>query len=90
MYLSVSPEAASARAAYGSERYERVELQNKVREQFNRVATKVRDMHGEERWVDVDAEGSIEEVSARIWSRVEAVQARVSDRLQGLWSIPPL
>ncbi|ORX35760.1 thymidylate kinase-domain-containing protein [Kockovaella imperatae] len=86
LYLTVSPAAAAKRAAYGTERYEQVDLQNRVREQFKLVADKVRTMHGPDRWVEVDAEGSIDQVWERIWSQVKAIESKKGEQIHRLWT----
>lgn len=83
VYLTVPPEVASARAAYGVERYETVELQNKVRDQFAMVAAVVTERHGEI-WREVQAVGSIEEVEGKVWTEVSACIGR-GGRRGDLW-----
>lgn len=70
LFLTLPPEVASARAAYGTERYETMEIQRKVREEFKRVKDKVIEIHGEV-WEDIDARGSVEEVGRLIWSAIQ-------------------
>jgi dTMP kinase len=85
MYLSVSPGVASSRAAYGVERYETVDIQNRVKAQFQLVAEQVRKRHGTYRWIDVSAEGSIEEVGRTIWSALEDSRPGTTASLGVLW-----
>lgn len=87
LYLTLSPETAAKRGAYGAERYETVGTQTAVRTQFAKVADEVRRRHGEARWVEVSAEGSMEEVELDIWGVVGDVVARVGDEAIGrLWA----
>ncbi|OCF42456.1 thymidylate kinase [Kwoniella heveanensis CBS 569] len=67
LYLTLSPIIASQRAAFGEERYETDQMQRSTRQQFALVAQEVVKRHGENRWREVDANGSIEEVGDRIW-----------------------
>ncbi|KAK8865858.1 thymidylate kinase [Kwoniella newhampshirensis] len=73
LYLTLPPSVASQRSAFGVERYETVAIQTAVREQFGLVANEVKKRHGDGRWVEVSAEGSIEEVESRIWGLVDSV-----------------
>lgn len=69
LYLTVPPEVASSRSAYGVERYETLEIQTRVRAQFDLVAEEVKRRQGA--WESIAAVGSIEEVGERIWKLVE-------------------
>ena len=73
VYLTVPPETAAARSAYGTERYETVEIQLRVREQFRRVAREFERQHGN-RWKTIDARGTIEEVEEQIQLALRDVQ----------------
>ncbi|GMK53458.1 hypothetical protein CspeluHIS016_0100440 [Cutaneotrichosporon spelunceum] len=86
LYLTLSPETAAQRSAYGAERYENVDTQTAVRAQFAKVAEEVARWHGDGRWVEVSAEGSVEEVERDIWGAVKGVMVRVGDEPVGrLW-----
>lgn len=79
LFLSLAPSSASARSDYGSERYEHVEIQSRVREEFIKIGKHVNAFEGRSsgRWVGVDAEGTIEQVGERIWDEVRKVQEEV-------------
>lgn len=81
IYLTLSPEAASRRGEYGGERYETLDMQRKTREQFGSVK---REMEGNHKgvWVDVDAEGTVEEVAERIRASIPEVSGSLGD----LWT----
>ncbi|WWC66436.1 thymidylate kinase [Kwoniella pini CBS 10737] len=66
LYMTLSQEEASSRSQFGEERYETVSMQSATRQQFTLVAQEVKNRHGKERWVEVDARGTIEEVETRI------------------------
>ena len=85
MYLSLPPGVAASRAAYGVERYETLDIQNRVKAQFQLVAEQVRKRHGGDRWVDVSAEGSIEEVGRAIWGILEGSRSGTTKPLGVLW-----
>lgn len=69
LYLTLSPEVAAQRGQYGEERYEKLEVQARVREQFKLVAEEVKRRHGV--WVEINAEGSVGEVEQDIWNVVQ-------------------
>jgi dTMP kinase len=61
----LSSDAAALRGGYGEERYEKEEVQKRVREVFKKLQEDPRDA---EDWSIIDASGDIEQVSERIWS----------------------
>jgi len=65
IFLSLSSDAAASRGGYGEERYEKEEVQKRVREVFKKLQEDPRDA---EDWSIIDASGDIEQVSERIWS----------------------
>lgn len=73
LYLTLSPEAAAARGAYGEERYENVEMQQKTREKFAMVGYEMDRAHPG-RWKEIDASGTIDEVEQRIWEVVQGLK----------------
>ena len=76
IFLSVSSEDAARRGGFGEERYEKEEMQRKVREVFSRL---MEDPKDEGNWRVVDASGDVEQVSHRIWSVVEPVLKTVGN-----------
>ncbi|WVN90289.1 thymidylate kinase [Cryptococcus depauperatus CBS 7841] len=86
LYLTLSSEAASKRPVFGSERYETIAIQQAVREQFKLVADQVVHRHGPERWINISADGSIEQVWKRIWSVVSKTVDEPEGHIQELWS----
>jgi dTMP kinase len=81
LYLTLSPDVASQRGQYGEERYETLSMQTKVREQFGLVAEQVRLRHGTDKWVEVSADGTMDQVEGAIWSLVAAVEPSERGRL---------
>lgn len=67
IFLKVNPEAAAARGGYGGERYEKMDFQRKVAEQFERLE--------DSSWRVIDAslnEADVhEKVSSLVWEVVE-------------------
>ena len=62
LFLHISPEDAAKRGGFGTERYEKKAMQDRVRGLFEEVRSK---KEGED-FVVVDAGGSVEEVQGRI------------------------
>jgi dTMP kinase len=84
IYLTVPPDVAASRAAYGVERYETLDIQTRVREQFALVEQEVKRKHGEKRWISIVASGTIEDVEKEVWSAVNEQRAPLDD-LRKLW-----
>lgn len=79
IFLDLSEAEAAARGGWGEERYERGEMQKRVREGFEELKAAGGE-EGEDLRV-VDAGGSIEVVEERIW---DAVRGRVEEVERGL------
>ncbi|KAH8919611.1 thymidylate kinase [Atractiella rhizophila] len=65
LFLDLTAEAAEQRGGYGEERYEKKEMQRKVKEHFEALGKE----EGE-RWKVIDADGTREEVKGKIWDAV--------------------
>jgi len=83
VFLTLSPAVAATRGAYGEERYENVDTQTRVRAQFDLVGREVRRRHGDGKWVEVSAEGTLDEVESAIWEAVKGGPA--SEVVGKLW-----
>lgn len=59
-------------------------MQTKVRKQFLLVAEEVHRRHGSDKWVDVSADGTVDEVEEAIWSIVGNME--VASDIASLWS----
>ncbi|KAK4565935.1 Thymidylate kinase [Recurvomyces mirabilis] len=81
VFLDVTAEAAMSRGGYGSERYEKREMQDRVRELFGELK-RHRD-EGDD-IVTVDADRSIDDVSEEITSIVAKVVEKVSASQESL------
>ena len=75
--LDVSEDVAQQRTDFGGERYEVMDFQRKVRENYE----KLRD----DTWVSILADGSIEEVGENLYKVVEQEVARDRTELGQLW-----
>lgn len=72
IFLTLGDQSLEHREGYGNERYENDLLQSEVRRQFTQVVHPYFEgIHGKDRWINVDACGSIEDVQRRIWELVE-------------------
>lgn len=85
LYLSLPPDVASARAAYGVERYETVTMQEQVKKQFTAVANEVKQRHGKASWTEISASGTIEEVEGLIHARLASVLSIQPGAIGRLW-----
>ncbi|KAF9779208.1 thymidylate kinase-domain-containing protein [Thelephora terrestris] len=83
LFLDISPEqAARQREGYGEERYEKLEMQARVREVFARIGKEI----GAEGWVTIDAGRSREEVEKDIWEKVSPLVEGVNGPVNALWN----
>ena len=69
LFLDIAPEAAAARGGFGDERYERGELQNKVRGLFYQL---MRMVDGSDISV-IDAGHDVKRVEEEVWVKVEKI-----------------
>jgi dTMP kinase len=78
VYLTLTPEEAQQRGDYGEERYEKVELQRRVGEQFEAL----RQAHSrpDSEWKVVRAAQGMDEVAAEIAAIADATIGAVGDR----------
>ncbi|KAF8477022.1 thymidylate kinase-domain-containing protein [Kalaharituber pfeilii] len=79
LFLDISEDIALSRGGYGGERYEKKEMQEKVRELFKRVREE-EEAEGTVRWRTVDAGRGIEEVATEILEVVSGVIQEVEER----------
>eukprot|EP00419_Tripos_fusus_P024961 CAMPEP_0172715860 /NCGR_PEP_ID=MMETSP1074-20121228/67786_1 /TAXON_ID=2916 /ORGANISM="Ceratium fusus, Strain PA161109" /LENGTH=334 /DNA_ID=CAMNT_0013540481 /DNA_START=64 /DNA_END=1068 /DNA_ORIENTATION=+ len=80
-YLHVSEQVGASRSNFGDERYENVDMQTRVRQEFQRPALR----EGIE-WRDVNGARPIEEVHAEILATVRAIQDNSPQPVPKLWS----
>lgn len=74
-FLDISPEDAAKRGGYGAERYEKQEMQDRVRQLFQQMTM----MQDGQDFVTVDGGGSADEVAKTIARALRDV----SERIQG-------
>ncbi|KAG9309922.1 thymidylate kinase [Chiua virens] len=81
LFLDIKPEAAMERGGYGEERYERQEVQARVRHIFERIG----DEMGDDRWVTIDAGQDRDGVAEGIWKSVIPVLEGTQKPVTRLW-----
>ncbi|KIO29902.1 hypothetical protein M407DRAFT_69846 [Tulasnella calospora MUT 4182] len=84
LFLDISPEAAKLRGGYGEERYEKEEMQRRVRENFKQLG-KEQKTTKEESWVEIDAGKGLASVTEDVWTAVEKVMGQQAEDVQKLW-----
>lgn len=70
LFLDISPEKAKERGGYGEERYEKEEIQKRVRTIFSSIAQETREKE-KWKWVSIDAGRELEAVTEEIWHEVQ-------------------
>lgn len=85
IFLDVSPEVAQQRGGYGEERYEKEEMQIRVREIFREIEADTIQSNSGLIWSTIDASGTLEDVESRIRNVVEPLYAGVTAEIQKLW-----
>jgi len=79
-FLDVSPEEASKRGNYGNEKYEKVEFQAKVRDNYKKLI--------EDNWEVIPTDGkTLDQVFEEVESVVKNVLAAEKETIQPLWPI---
>lgn len=90
LFLSVEPDIQAKRGGFGEERYEKAEMQRRVREVFGRIADEQKNdaRLGKTSldWVDINAGESVERVGENIWKSVNTYVAGVNRPLGRLWN----
>ncbi|KAF5316540.1 hypothetical protein D9619_006636 [Psilocybe cf. subviscida] len=71
IFFDISPEKAKQRRGYGEERYEKEEMQGRVRGAFHRLGEEMKSASGGTRWVSLDAGRDEKTVEADVWALVE-------------------
>ncbi|SJL12421.1 related to Thymidylate kinase [Armillaria ostoyae] len=80
VYLDITPEKVRQRGEYGNERYEKEEMQRRVREQYKRIESE-----NVVQWATIDAGREREQVAADIWTRVEPLVDGTDHAIAKLW-----
>ena len=88
LFFDITPEQAKARGGYGDERYEKEEMQVRVREQYRRISEEMGagDAPGKTKWVVIDAGREREAVHEEVWNLVSPlVKNGIEGPLRRLW-----
>jgi len=93
LFLDITPEKAKERGSYGEERYEKEDMQRRVREIFRRIGDemcKETTLRGDgvgTQWVSIDAGREESAVAKDIWASVEnLVTTGVTGPVKKLWT----
>ena len=65
LFLSLASDVAASRGGFGEERYEKEEMQRRVKEVFMLLQKDLKDAGD---WHVIDASGNIQQVADRIWT----------------------
>ncbi|KAJ3806081.1 thymidylate kinase-domain-containing protein [Lentinula lateritia] len=88
LFLDISPEVALTRGGYGEERYEKADMQRRVRNVFEEIGRQVSATVGEAgngRWVVVDAGRDVAAVTEEMWGHVQPLLDGVDSPVGRLW-----
>lgn len=85
IFFDISPEKALERGGYGQERYEKEEMQQRVRVIFERIGTEMGVEGPTSRWVKVDAGKDRDAVQDAVSKLVEPLVGGIEDPLHYLW-----
>ena len=85
LFLDVSPGVARLRGGYGEERYEKEEMQIRVREIFRRIEADTVQSNSRIIWSTIDASGTLEEVEGRIKEATKSLHDGVAGKIDRLW-----
>lgn len=86
LFLDVPPAAVRARGGFGDERYERADVQARVRAAFERIGEEMGEgVLREGAWAVVEAERAREEVAEAVWEWVRPLAGGTARPLQRLW-----
>lgn len=93
LFFDITPEKARERGGYGEERYEKEEMQLRVRNFFHRIGKEMVDetqSAGGTRWISIDAGRGREEVEDDVWRLVEPLVTHgVNGPVSKLWTTAP-
>lgn len=82
LFFDVTPEVARQRGGYGDERYEKEEMQARVRGHFARLGEMIKDS-----WIVVDASRSLQEVEVSVWEHIQPMLHNVNAPIGRMWEL---
>lgn len=85
LFLDISPEVAQQRGGYGEERYEKEEMQIRVRQIFRQIEADTLRSNSHIIWSTIDASGILDEVERRIQEVVKPLNDGTSGEIHRLW-----
>ncbi|KAJ7726048.1 thymidylate kinase [Mycena maculata] len=81
LFLDITPEKARERGGYGEERYEKEEMQRKVRDIFRDISSEF----DKGTWVTIDAGREREDVAVDVWKCARPLTSGLTSPVQRLW-----
>ncbi|KAJ3787792.1 P-loop containing nucleoside triphosphate hydrolase protein [Lentinula aff. detonsa] len=85
LFLDVSPEIALTRGGYGEERYEKADMQKRVRSVFREIGGEVTADAGQGKWIVVDAGKDMSTVTEEMWGHVQTLLDGINGSIGRLW-----
>ncbi|KAJ3732231.1 P-loop containing nucleoside triphosphate hydrolase protein [Lentinula guzmanii] len=85
LFLDVSPEIALTRGGYGEERYEKADMQKRVRSVFQEIGGEVTADAGQGKWIVVDAGKEMSAVTEEMWGHVQTLLDGINGSIGRLW-----
>ncbi|KAF8883332.1 thymidylate kinase-domain-containing protein [Gymnopilus junonius] len=90
LFFDITPEKAKERGGYGEERYEKEEMQSRVRQSFHRIGEEMvedqKSGKGATKWITIDAGRDINDVEKNVWMCVEPlVKVDIEGPVKKLW-----
>ncbi|KAJ3801343.1 thymidylate kinase-domain-containing protein [Lentinula aff. detonsa] len=85
LFLDVSPEIALTRGGYGEERYEKADMQKRVRSVFQEIGGEVTAGAGQGKWIVVDAGKDMSTVTEEMWGHVQTLLDGINGSIGRLW-----
>lgn len=84
LFFDISPDKAKERGGYGAERYEKEDIQRRVRAIFRQLGDEM-PKDGTGRWVVIDAGQELDTVARDVWREVEGVVGEMRGPVGKLW-----
>lgn len=85
LFFDISPEVARMRGGYGEERYEKEELQARVRTVYRRIETEMQAADAR-KWATIDAGRGKDTIAAEVWALVGPLLNGPDGPVARLWA----
>ena len=84
-FFDISPEKARERGGYGEERYEKEEIQTRVRTVFNQLLGEANEKGDCGKIVVIDAGRDVDAVGYAVWEEVQQFLSSIHQQTTRLW-----